>query len=226
MTTLRLDDLIDGIRTTYPDQPLEQLTAAVLNAEHLHEISDHLIGHFVDQARRSGASWTEIGGCMGVTKQAAQQRFTPKADANMFTRFTPRCRTAVVAAQEEARAGQRAEIEPEHLLLGLLGQDGSRGVRALVEQGVDVATLRTAAEERLPGAPADGASPALIPFGASAKKTLELTLREAVRLGSEPIGTEHLLLALLAREAEAPGALHAAGVDAAAVERFVAADAS
>ena len=60
-------------------EPLEQLTDAVLAAESLGEIADHLIGHFVDQARRSGASWTDIGKCMGVTKQAAQKRFVPKA---------------------------------------------------------------------------------------------------------------------------------------------------
>jgi hypothetical protein len=57
---VRLDDLINAI-TGVHDNPLEQLTDAVLAAEHLGEVADHLIGHFVDQARRSGASWTEIG---------------------------------------------------------------------------------------------------------------------------------------------------------------------
>src|ERR1044072_2456324 len=75
---VRLDDLIDVIKKVH-EEPLEQLTDAVLAAESLGEIADHLIGHFVDQARRSGASWTEIGKCMGVTKQAAQKRFVPKA---------------------------------------------------------------------------------------------------------------------------------------------------
>ncbi len=75
---VRLDDLIDVIKKVHTE-PLEQLTDAVLAAESLGEIADHLIGHFVDQARRSGASWTEIGKCMGVTKQAAQKRFVPKA---------------------------------------------------------------------------------------------------------------------------------------------------
>ena len=77
----RLDDLIHGIRSGCPEQPLEQLTAAVVAADHLSELADHLIGHFVDQARRSGASWTDIGGSLGVTRQAAQQRFAPKSDA-------------------------------------------------------------------------------------------------------------------------------------------------
>src|SRR3978361_1780088 len=78
---VRLDDLITAIRDVH-DEPLRQLEDAVLTAEALGEIADHLIGHFVDQARRSGASWTEIGKCMGVTKQAAQKRFVPRSETN------------------------------------------------------------------------------------------------------------------------------------------------
>ena len=71
---------------------------------------DDLIGHFVDQARRSGASWTDIGRSMGVTKQAARKRFVPKGpgeandlDASQgFERFTPRARNVVMAAHEAA----------------------------------------------------------------------------------------------------------------------------
>ena len=71
---VRLDDLIAGIKKSHTDS-LDQLSGAVLVAEYLGDVADHLIGHFVDQARRSGASWTEIGRSMGVSKQAAQQRF-------------------------------------------------------------------------------------------------------------------------------------------------------
>lgn len=59
----------------------------MLAAEALGEVADHLIGHFVDQARRSGASWTEIGKCMGVTKQAAQKRFVPKTPTGLAARL-------------------------------------------------------------------------------------------------------------------------------------------
>src|SRR5918911_4655061 len=72
--SIRLDDLIEGIRRARPGDPASQLGEAVVIAEHLGELSDHLVGHFVDQARRSGLSWTEIGRSMGVTKQAAQKR--------------------------------------------------------------------------------------------------------------------------------------------------------
>ena len=93
--SVRLDDLINAITGVHHD-PLEQLTDAVLAAEHLGEVADHLIGHFVDQARRSGASWTDIGKCMGVTKQAAQKKFVPRPEAATldpaqgFARFTHR----------------------------------------------------------------------------------------------------------------------------------------
>ncbi|NED49697.1 ATP-dependent Clp protease ATP-binding subunit, partial [Micromonospora aurantiaca] len=70
-------DLINAIKKVHTDA-LEQLSSAVIAAEHLGEVADHLIGHFVDQARRSGASWTDIGTSMGVSKQAAQKRFVPK----------------------------------------------------------------------------------------------------------------------------------------------------
>src|SRR5690349_21991274 len=120
---IRLDDLIEAIKKAHPDA-LDQLSDAVIAAEHLGEVADHLIGHFVDQARRSGASWTDIGRSMGVTKQAAQKRFVPKGpgepsdlDADQgFSRFTPRARNVVMAAQNEARAAGNDQIAPEHLI--------------------------------------------------------------------------------------------------------------
>src|SRR3954469_5875983 len=97
---VRLDELIDAIKKVHTNA-LDQLSDAVIAADSLGEVADHLIGHFVDQARRSGASWTEIGKSMGVTKQAAQKRFVPKAsvafDASEgFARFTERARNVVV----------------------------------------------------------------------------------------------------------------------------------
>ena len=121
---VRLDDLIDAIKTVHTDA-LDQLSDAVLAAEHLNDVADHLIGHFVDQARRTGASWTDIGKSMGVSKQAAQKRFVPKAesaplDPNQgFARFTPRARAVVVAAQNHAHEAGNSEITPAHLLTAL-----------------------------------------------------------------------------------------------------------
>src|SRR6187455_3197853 len=118
-TTIRLDDLIAAIRKVHEDE-LEQLTSAMIAADHLGDLADHLIGHFVDQARRSGASWTDIGRSMGVSKQAAQKRFVPKGSepdldpSQGFNRFTPRARQVVVSSQNAAGAAGNTEIRLEH----------------------------------------------------------------------------------------------------------------
>jgi hypothetical protein len=219
---VRLDDLIDAIKKVHTDA-LDQLTDAVMVADHIGDVADHLIGHFVDQARRSGASWTEIGKSMGVTKQAAQKRFVPKGsteaaalDPNAgFGRFTDRARNVVVASQNEARASGHDQIRPEHLILGLLAEPEALAAKAIVGRGVPLETLRQAATAALPP-PADQV-PDLIPYDARGKKALELTFREALRLGHNYVGTEHLLLALLEFE-DGAGVLAGLGLDKAAVE--------
>ncbi|HZG04555.1 MAG TPA: Clp protease N-terminal domain-containing protein [Streptomyces sp.] len=223
--SIRLDELIEGIRKAHPNV-LDQLSTAVLTAEHLGEVADHLIGHFVDQARRSGASWTEIGRSMGITKQAAQKRFVPKDSgvpdldpAQGFGRFTPRARNAVMAAQEEARTAGNAEIRPEHLALGLLSEPDALAAKAVTAQGVALEALREALTAALP--PAAGEVPDLIPFDARAKKALELTFREALRLGHNYVGTEHVLLALLELE-DGQGPLSGLGLTKQAAESHVA----
>jgi len=218
---VRLDELIDAIKSARTDV-LDQLADAVLAGEHLGEVADHLIGHFVDQARRSGASWTDIGKSMGVTKQAAQKRFVPRAEATTldaeqgFGRFTPRARGAVVAAQNAAHDAGNDEITPDHLLLGLLSDPAALATVLLHLQKVDTEAIRSAIE--LP--PAVAETPALIPFSGPARKVLELTFREALRLGHNYIGTEHLLLAMLELEDGSPteGPLHRCGVDKGRVE--------
>jgi len=210
---VRLDDLITAIKKVH-DEPLEQLTDAMLAAEALGDVADHLIGHFVDQARRSGASWTDIGKCMGVTKQAAQKRFVPKAGEPLdpeqgFARFTPRARSAVVHAQNAARDARHAAISPDHLLLGMLTDPQALSTALLSAQGVTADAVRTAVA--LTPDP-NGPELHLVPFNGPAKKVLELTFREALRLGHNYIGTEHLLLALLEAE-DADGPLRLLGVD-------------
>jgi hypothetical protein len=218
---VRLDDLIDAITSVHSDA-LDQLSNAVLVADHLDEVADHLIGHFVDRARRSGASWTEIGRSMGVTKQAAQKRFVPKGPAvkvdmeQGFGRFTPRARNVVVTAQNEARAASSAEITPEHLILGILGEPEGLAARAISGQGVTLEVVRRQVTGKLP-TPAEQL-PALIPFSAPARKVLELTLREALRLGHNYVGTEHILLALLEQEG-GDGVLTGLGLDKVTIEQ-------
>ncbi|WP_330298910.1 Clp protease N-terminal domain-containing protein [Streptomyces sp. NBC_00503] len=224
---VRLDELIEAIKKVHTDT-LEQLSGAVVAAEALGEVADHLIGHFVDQARRSGASWTDIGRSMGVTRQAAQKRFVPKPDkagegndldaSQGFARFTPRARNVVVTSQNEARSASSSEIGTAHLVLGLLADPESLAALALRAQGIAPEDVRAAATAALPAAAAE--MPALVPFDSAAKKALELTFREALRLGHAYVGTEHILLALLELE-DGEGLLTSLGIDKAATEASV-----
>ncbi|MCG5469545.1 ATP-dependent Clp protease ATP-binding subunit [Micromonospora sp. LAH09] len=218
---VKLDDLIQAIKKAHTDA-LDQLTDAVIAADHLGEIADHLIGHFVDQARRSGASWTDIGRSMGVSKQAAQKRFVSKPtdgsplDPNDgFGRFTPRARNVVIASQEEARAGGNAEIGPEHLVLGLLAEPEGLAARVMAGRGATPEAVRETVGAALP--PRVDQVPDLIPYDARGKKALELTFREALRLGHNYIGTEHILLALLEQE-DGTGVLTSLGLTKPSVE--------
>jgi hypothetical protein len=221
MAKLRLDDLIDGIRTAHPDHPLDQLTSAVLTAQHITDIADHLIGHFVDSARHSGASWSEIGECLGVTKQAAQQRFTPKANEMMFSRFTEKARTALFQSMEEARAGNHSEIEPAHIAIAVAAVPDSFATRILADQGVSATAVRTALQAQAVAPAGASEPPAMIPYSAASKKAIELSVREAVRLGHNYVGTEHMLLALLTQSPETPSVLADLNVDVAAAEEFL-----
>jgi hypothetical protein len=204
MSTLpaRLDDLIDHVLRQQPaGGPLDHLGDAVLAGDQLGELADHLIGHFVDQARRAGASWSDIGRSIGVSKQAAQQRFVPKpADIatpppGTFERFTPRARSVVGRAEHHAREAGNDQVEVVHLVLGLLDEPEALAARAIEAQGVPLASVRQLAQTSL--APAGGPLPEHLPFGPGSKRLLELSLREALRLGHNYIGTEHVLLALL-----------------------------
>src|SRR3954469_6478745 len=175
--SVRLDDLITAIQRAH-DQPLDQLTDAVLAADHLGDVADHLIGHFVDRARRSGASWSDIGRSMGVTKQAAQKRFVAKPESDLdpaqgFGRFTLRARNVVMAAQNAARAAGNDSITPEHLVLGLLADPDSLACRVLTGLGVSLDAVHTAATAALPEA--GGELREIIPFDPRAQQVLEQT---------------------------------------------------
>jgi hypothetical protein len=210
--TVRLDDLITAVTHAHADV-LDQLSGAVVLADHLGEVADHLIGHFVDQARRSGASWSEIGRSMGVSKQAAQQRFVPKAapdPSEGFGRFDDDARQVVVAAQETARSAGNDGIGLAHLLLALVADEAGPATRVITAQGLDLDLVRRTATATLPEPAA--AVPDLIPVDAAARKALELTFRVAMRLGDDRISAGHVLLALLEVE-DGTGVLAGLGLD-------------
>jgi hypothetical protein len=213
------------VLAAHPDgDPLTHLSDAVLVAEQLTDNADHLVGHFVDQARRAGASWTEIGRSMGVTKQAAQKRFVPRSSPDVpelgnWSRFTDRARTALASAQRLAQAARYEQVQPGHLLLGLLAEPEGLAGRALAAQapldriGTAVAATLGTGEHDHQGE--------TVPFSPDARRVLAITLREALRLGHNYVGTEHILLALMQEDGPLIEALAGAGVTAARTEELI-----
>jgi hypothetical protein len=218
-----LDHLIRVVVTHNPEgDALVHLRDAVLVSRFLEEQADQLIGHFVDEARESGASWTTIGQSLGVSKQAAQQRFVLAEDdladlrGRMFSRFTPRARQAVQTGREEAQRLDAGQVEPAHLVLGLLSETEGLAARALAAQGIELDAAEARFEE--PASPA-GKPPR---FSNEAKKAIQLALREALARGHNYIGTEHLLLGVLAAgEGSGYELLVELGVDGAAAEASI-----
>jgi len=216
---VRLDDLISYVKSE-DGTALDHVSAAMRLSEHLGELADHLIGHFVDQARKAGASWTEIGQSMGVTKQAAQKRFVPKAAewpvppdeagwqealteafrAHPFSRFTLRAKNSISAAAEEARERRHDHVLPGHIALGLLHEPEGLAAKAIEALGVPLDSARNALAGALPPATVDEPVTGKMPFSPQTKKMVHLAVREALKLGHNYIGTEHLMLSVLAYE--------------------------
>ncbi|MFF3744795.1 Clp protease N-terminal domain-containing protein [Streptomyces kronopolitis] len=189
----RLDEDLPGVGE------LARVTEARLRAQTLSDLGDQLIDHYVSQAKRSGASWTEIGDAIGVSKQAAQQRHAP----GPFERYTQRNRHSIVLAQEAARTHKHDSIGTEHLLLGLLGEP--RGVAyGVLAKTASERRIRDAIEEALPPA-GEKALRGHIAFRPESKEAIEQARRASADLGHDWVGTEHTLLGLLRTE-ESPAA--------------------
>jgi ATP-dependent Clp protease ATP-binding subunit ClpA len=225
-----LDNLIAYVRTLHPDGgPLDRLSDAVTAADELNEQADALIGYFVDQARASGASWSQIGAAMGVSKQAAQKRFVarddePTAPGKAFSRFTPRARAAVAAAGQLAANAGEDEVGVAHLVAGCLHDNGGVAARALQRLEVDEASVY----EALGSGPARGGSDAdptalrRLHFAASCREAFRDALKAALRLGHNYIGTEHLLLGAVASGGDVAERLRALGLSVELIDSAVA----
>jgi ATP-dependent Clp protease ATP-binding subunit ClpA len=166
-------------------------------------MADQLITYFVNEARDAGLSWTQIGERMGVTKQAARERFVPRdipdepsvLRERIYGRYTSQARHVVVLAQSQAKAHHHHYIGTEHILLGICGEPEGTGARIIGACGTSPDSLAADLTRRL--LPPSGEVPDRPPFTAGAKKVIELTARKARQLGHDRIGTGHLLLGLL-----------------------------
>jgi hypothetical protein len=223
---VQLTDLIVSVASSHPDgDVLQQLTAAVRLSAQLDELGDHLIGHFVDEARQSGASWTDISESIGVSTQATQKRFvlreSPEVEAlakPSFDRYTERARRVVALARHHARFSER--IGTEHLLLGLLDESGGLAAKTIRELEAAEGTTRMAALATLDDT--SRTRDEQQPYTTHCKKALELSVRKALRLNHNFVGTEHILLGVLS-EGAGTGAkvLASTGVTAEAAEAYV-----
>jgi hypothetical protein len=223
-----LDTLITYVKAQHPSgSPLDNLSDAITVSTQLSDEADSLIGHFVDQARRSGASWSQIGASMGVTKQAAQQRFVPRgpvkgtAGFDDFSRFTMRARSVLAAAEDLARAADVAVIGSDHLAAGLMAEPDGLAAKAIVALGVSAGQLRAAfglPDSSGPGtvpagdAPAADAEAGRVPPGPGAVAALQDARRQALHLGHNYIGTEHILLGLVDEQDSTAATLAGLGV--------------
>lgn len=204
MTETRLDELISGIERAHPQGSGDQLVAAVIEAAHLADVADRLVGHFVDAARRGGLSWTEVGECLGVTKQAAQKRFVVRDELTLLTAFTAKARQSVLQAEREAAALGHATVEPAHLLLGLVDVPDCLAALELLST-LDGPRIREVAATTLTGVETLDATISSPPLSEAAISVLQSATDTAARLQHGYVGTEHILLALL--DSATPGRL-------------------
>ncbi len=243
-----LDNLIEYVKALHPQGgPLDRVTDAFAVSTRLDDESDALIGYFVDQARRSGASWSQIGAAMGVSKQAAQKRFVPAKAADLmpgagqpFSRLTPRAEHVLVAAGRLAAeggqtgqpgAGQAAAageqpIGAAHLAAALLSEPEGIAAKVIAAAGLT--------PERLYAAVGAGPAPRVaksdptalvnLNLGEASQAALKGALRTALRLGHNYIGTEHMLLGLLSADGPPGPALAALGLTPERAEELVAAE--
>jgi Clp amino terminal domain, pathogenicity island component len=201
---VELKDLIRAVQdVTMSCSELERLDVAVKYGELLKEIGDDLVGHFVEEARKDGASWSQIGQRLGVSKQAAHQRHVQRAPRlfgrrrrssgePFFVRFSQEARDVVVRAQEEARSFKHNYLGVEHLLIALSTEAGGSAGGVLREAGVTPERLRAQVELKV-GEGRETPS-GRISFTPRSKQALQLARRVA---GSGLIETRHVLLGIL-----------------------------
>jgi hypothetical protein len=224
-----LDNLIAYVKALHPEGgPLGNLSDAMVVSARLDEQSDALIGYFVDQARRAGASWSQIGSNMGVSKQAAQKRFVPRGGGGLvpegeqlFARFTPRARNVLAAAGR--LAGDQA-VGAAHLAAALLTEPEGLGARIIQRAGLTGEQVCTAVGAGPAAAGGDVGEAVLreLSFTEDGEAALAGTLKAALRLGHNYIGTEHVLLGILFAGGPAGQALASSGLDAETAERLLA----
>ena len=211
---LTLEQLSGPIEADSGAGVLDRVRNAAALANELRGLGDELLDRYVQAARADGASWSEIGTALGVTKQAAHERFVD-APLAWPRNFSDPARAVVARALEEARGFGHRYLGTEHLLLALTAEPGLAGT-TLAELGVSEHGVRVAIERTIGrGRSADSATLGITP---RTKRVLEAAVRDAKRVGRQRCAdSEHLLLALAASDGVARDILAQHGAEEAAL---------
>jgi len=187
---------LDGVvgRRARSKAPLDRLEAAVGVVDELRDVGEEVLDRFVAETRAAGHSWADVGAVLGVSKQAAQQRFPASGTLRRrMASMSDAVLSAMRAALEEAQALGHNYIGTEHLLLGLVAQTDDPAAEVLAGLGVTRAVILAQTREIV------GTGPPLcepVRVAPRLKRTLELARAEARRLGHRCVGTEHVLLGI------------------------------
>lgn len=215
-----LTDLIARLDEELTDvDDLARISEAHLRAQTLSDLGEQLVDHYVGRAKQVGASWSQIGDALGVSKQAAQQRPTSAP----FDRFTDLNRHSIVLAQEAARSHKHDFIGTEHLLLGLLNEAQGTAHRLLVANAESERLVRDEIEASMSPA-GKKALRGHIAFRPETKEAIEQAHRAAADLGHDWVGTEHTLLGLVRGASPAARVLAKLGFTSDQLHEMVAAE--
>lgn len=197
-----LDELIKELPR---GSALERLTAGALLAQRLRARGDELLDQLVDAARAEGCSWSEIGGRLQTSKQAAQQRFAALADPPPgdapFALIGPAADALSAAAREAQELGHHY-VRPEHLILGLLSLPDEMAARALADEGVTLEDARAHVAQRL--GTAERRPTGSLGVAPQTKRLLALARAIGKSLCHQCPRTEHVLLAAVSPKLDSP----------------------
>jgi hypothetical protein len=220
MSSESLDELIARVERA-SNSPLERLGEAIAVREALAADADRVMDHFVGQARQSGESWTAIGDRLGISKQAARQRFADRVQPRFAIQLRPRLEACLDQAEREAQADGSPEIGTHHLLAGLLAEGVAAAI--LEKVGLTADAIRESGR-RLFGPPSQPTD--LVPtMSAEATYALEAAASNARACATTSdaapaVGTEHVLAVIaLDPGSRARRILNDLDVDIAAIKR-------
>jgi Clp amino terminal domain, pathogenicity island component len=216
----RTCDTADHAHSGEPGQPdwLALLAVAARLAGRLQALADDLVEDYVEHCRMHGRSWTDIGAVLGVTRQAAQQRFLAPHKRYAPEEFTEELHQAMVHVKQAAIQHRNNYIGTEHLLWGLMSEDNS-ATRLLESLDIPVGDLRRTLQARF----GMGASQAAerIAFTPYSRKALAIAEELARQHGSAGIACDHLLAGLVhVDRGIAATVLDEAGLGRTAVDSF------